>query len=227
VTPVIDLVFAIQILPALWAGLLRSLVATFFGSVLAVLLGFLLFLAMGVRQRGVQWGSRFLLGFVRSTPLLVQLYCAYFILPQIGVELSPIAAGSLVLGLHYACFVAEVFRAGRAAVPATQVEIATALGLRPMQIMRLVIIPQMLPVVLPGLGNTLIALFKETPSLSAITVAELLFTARIVGAENFRYLEPMALCGLIYLTLSLIFAGGVGLLESRLRWAAPHRNTAR
>jgi polar amino acid transport system permease protein len=227
VTPIVDVDFAIQILPALWTGLLRTLVATFFGSVLALLLGFLLFLAISARHRGVQRGSRFLLGFVRSTPLLVQLYCAYFILPQIGVDLSPMAAGSLVLGMHYACFAAEVFRAGRAAVPPGQVEISTALGLRRTQVMRLVIIPQMLPVVLPGLGNTLIALFKETPSLSAITVAELLFTARIVGAENFRYLEPMALCGLIYLTLSLVFAGGVGLLESRLRWAVPHRNAAR
>lgn len=226
-TPIIDIDFAIEILPALWAGLLRSLVATCFGSVLALLLGFLLFLAIGARRRAIRRGSRFLLGFVRSTPLLVQLYCAYFILPQIGLDLSPIAAGSLVLGLHYACFAAEVFRAGRAAVPHGQLEIATALGLRPAQIMRLVVIPQMLPVVLPGLGNTLIALFKETPSLSAITVAELLFTARIVGAENFRYLEPMALCGLIYLTLSLAFAGGVNLLESRLQWAAPHRKAAR
>ena len=225
--PIIDVGFAIRILPALWTGLLRSLVATFFGSVLALLLGFLLFFAISVRHRGVQRGSRFLLGFVRSTPLLVQLYCAYFILPQIGLDLSPMVAGSVVLGLHYACFAAEVFRAGRAAVPPSQFEISTALGLRPVQIMRLVIIPQMLPVVLPGLGNTLIALFKETPSLSAITVAELLFTARIVGAENFRYLEPMALCGLIYLTLSMIFASGVGLLESRLHWAVPHRNAAR
>ena len=217
-TPAIDVDFAIEILPALWAGLMRSLVATGFGSVLALVLGFLLFLAIGARRRLISRASRFLLGFIRSTPLLVQLYCAYFLLPQIGLDLSPIAAGSIVLGLHYACFAAEIFRAGRTAVPQGQVEVATALGLRPASIMRLVVIPQMLPIVLPGLGNTLIALFKETPSLSAITVAELLFTARIVGAENFRYLEPMALCGLIYLALSLTFAGVVNLLRSRLSW---------
>ncbi len=225
-TPVIDFRFAIQILPALGAGLLLTLVATFYGSILALLLGFLLFLAISTRRRTIRSCSRFLLGFVRSTPLLVQLYCVYFILPEIGVDLSAMAAGSIVLGMHYAAFVAEVFRSGRAAVPRSQVEVSTALGLRPAQAMRLVIIPQMLPIVLPGLGNTLIALFKETPSLSAITVAELLFTARIVGAENFRYLEPMTLCGLIYLVLSLVLAFGVRLLESRLRWVLP-RGTAR
>jgi polar amino acid transport system permease protein len=162
---------------------------------------------------------------VQSTPLLVQLYCVYFILPQIGIALSPIIAGSLVLGLHYSCFAAEVFRAGRAAVARGQIETARALGLRTAQVMRLIVVPQMLPIIIPGLGNTLIALFKETPSLSAITVAELLFTARIIGAESFRYLEPMALCGMIYLALSLVFASAVSSLERRLRWAQPHRRS--
>ena len=226
-SPLIDLDFVHDILPLLAWGLVRTLEATALGALLALVLGFLLFLALSAKSRFTRRTSRFLQGFVQSTPLLVQLYCAYFLLPQIGLHLAPIAAGSLVLGLHYSCFAAEVFRAGRAAVPSGQVETASALGLRPRQTMRLVIVPQMLPVVVPGLGNTLIALFKETPSLSAITVAELMFTARIIGAENFRYLEPMSLCGLIYFAVSLVLAASLSLLENRLRWARLHRSLGR
>jgi len=210
-TELFDQAYAIEILPALLIGLRRTVQATAFGSLLALPLGFVLFLATGSRRARLRGAARFVLEFIRSTPLLVQLYFAYFALPNIGIDLAPIVAGSIVLGVHYACYAAEVFRAARRSVPDSQTEAATALGLPPVLVLRLVILPQMLPVLLPGLGNLAIALFKETPALSAITVAELLFTARIVGAENFRYLEPMALCGLIYLVLSLVLSGLVRL----------------
>jgi polar amino acid transport system permease protein len=214
-TALIDPAYAMQILPALLIGLRRTLQATLFGAALALPLGFLLFLATGARP-SLRRPAHFALQFIRSTPLLVQLYFAYFALPNLGIDLSPIAAGSIVLGVHYACYTAEVFRSARRSVPDSQHQAATALGLKPRLVLQLVILPQMLPVLLPGLGNLAIALFKETPALSAITVAELLFTARIVGAENFRYLEPMTLCGAIYLIVSLALAGLVARLEAWL-----------
>ncbi len=217
-TTVFDLAFAIAIIPALLRGLSLTIQATVYGFTLAIVLGFVLFLARSADLAILSNGARSIVEFIRSTPLLVQLYFAYFGLPNIGITLEPLMAGSLVLGIHYSCYISEVYRAALQGVAPGQREAARSLGLSPTQGMRLVIIPQMFPLLIPGLGNYLIALFKETPALSAITVAEMLFTAKIVGAENFRYLEPMTFSGLAFLILSIVCAAGVRLLERRLRW---------
>lgn len=70
---------------------------------------------------------------------------------------------------------------------------------------------------IPALGNYVIAMFKDTPLLSAITVLELLQTAKVIGAETFRYVEPLTLVGILFLALSLVWAAGVRRLEQRLR----------
>jgi polar amino acid transport system permease protein len=152
---------------------------------------------------------------IRSTPLLIQLYFLFFVLPDLGVTLSPLVTGMIGLGVHYSCYMAEVFRSGIEAVPRGQWEAAVALGMPRGHTWRAVILPQAIPRVVPALGNYVIAMFKDTPLLAAISVAELLEAAKVIGAENFRYLEPLTLVGAIFLVLSLAASGVVRLLEKR------------
>jgi len=151
--------------------------------------------------------------FVRSTPLLIQLYFLYYVLPEYGVVLSPLAIGILALGLHYSCYTAEVYRAGIEAVPTGQWEAARALNLTPRAIWLRIVLPQALPPAVPVLGNYLIAIFKETPLLAAITVMEMLQTAKLIGAESFRYLEPLTITGAVFLLVSLLASFAMRRLE--------------
>ena len=97
-----------------------------------------------------------------------------------------------------------MYRAGLDNIPRGQWEAATALNLTPYRTFKDVVIPQAIPPVAPALGNYLIAMFKETPLLSAIAVVELMQTAKILGSFSFRYLEPMTLVGVFFLAMSLI-----------------------
>ena len=100
--------------------------------------------------------------------------------------------------------------------PRSAAEAARSLNLSPLQTWRLVVLPQAIPPVVPAMGNYLIAMFKDTPMLSAITVLELLQTAKIIGSETFRYLEPLTIVGVLFLMLSLFASAGVRWTERRL-----------
>ena len=213
----IDLAFLAQVLPVLLRALVVTLQAALLGMVLALALGLGWELLRRAPLRPLAIGSRLFVDFVRNTPLLVQIYFLFYVLPGYGVTLSALTTGVLALGLHYSAYTAEIFRAGIDGVPRGQWEAAAALRLRPVQALFLVILPQAVPRVIPALGNRFIALFKDTPLLSAITVVEMLQAARMIGSETFRYFLPLTLVGLLFLALSLVCAWGVGRLERR--WA--------
>ena len=214
---VFDWAYALEVLPVLLQGLGVTVKATVLGMALALSLGLLLALARRSRMRPLSWGAAGIIEFVRSTPLLVQIYFLFYVLPQTGVTLSPMTTGVLALGIHYAAYCAEVYRAGIESIPKGQYEAATALNLSPARTTFAVILPQAIPPVVPALGNYLVAMFKDTPLLSAITVLELLQRAKILGSESFRYVEPLTLVGLTFLILSLIAATGIRSLETKLR----------
>ena len=147
---------------------------------------------------------------------LLQVYFLYFVLPTIGIVLPALLVGVLALSLHYGTYVSEAYRAGIASVGEGQRNAAAALGLSPRAAFTYVVFPQAIRRSYPALGNHLIALFKETPLLSAIAIVELLQTAKIIGSETFRYNEPITIVGLILLALSLFSAGLVRRVE---RWS--------
>jgi polar amino acid transport system permease protein len=122
----------------------------------------------------------------------------------------------LALGLHYGAYCSEVYRAGLANVPKGQWEASIALNLSPWTTFKDVILPQAIPPVVPALGNYLVALFKETPLLSVIAVLELMQTAKILGSETFRYVEPITLVGAFFLVFSLISAALIRRVELSL-----------
>jgi polar amino acid transport system permease protein len=212
-----DWQFALEILPQLARAAVVTIEATFLGFAVAAVLGLVLAL---LRRSRNPWTSAITGGFIefiRSTPVLIQIFFLFFVFPRFGIVIPAFAAGVMALGLHYACYCSEVYRAGLEGVPRGQWEAAVALNLGPLQTYRDVIIPQAIPPVVPALGNYLIGMFKETPLLSAIAVLELMQTAKIIGSETFRYLEPITMVGAFFLVMSLVSAAGVRRLEAWLK----------
>ena len=214
-----DWQFAWEILPRLLDASLKTIGITIAGFSIAIVLG--LFLAVGrrSRHRWLSWPMTGLIEFIRSTPLLIQVYFLFFVLPNYGLNLSALQAGIIGIALHYACYTAEVYRAGLDAVPRAQWEAVTALNMKPLNAYRKVILPQALRPILPALGNYMISMLKDTPVLSAITVVEIMQRAKNIGSEHFRYLEPITMVGLFFLILSLGLAWFVRRLENRMELA--------
>ncbi|MCY1519442.1 putative amino-acid permease protein YxeN [compost metagenome] len=210
-----DWSFTLSILPQLLQASLKTIGITLVAFVLAVVFGLLLAVARRSRRLWLSWPAASVIEFIRSTPLLIQVYFLFYVLPSYGLNMTALVAGTLGIALHYACYTAEVYRAGLEAVPRGQWEAVTALNFSPWKAYREVILPQAVRPVLPALGNYLIAMFKDTPVLSAITVVEIMQQAKNIGSESFRYLEPITLVGLFFLTISIVLAFGVRQVESR------------
>jgi polar amino acid transport system permease protein len=157
--------------------------------------------------------------FIRSTPLVLQIFFVFYVFPQFGIRLSPWTSGMMAIGLHYASYLSEVYRAGLDGVARGQWEACRALNLSTGRTYFRIIIPQALPIALPGMGNYLVGIFKDTPMLSVIGVAELMHAANAIGSEYYRYLEPYTLVGLIFLAISLPTAAGLRWLEAAVRRA--------
>jgi polar amino acid transport system permease protein len=193
--------YAFSILPALVEGLVLTLVATVLGSIIAMVLG----LVFAVLERGPRIVAIIVRGFVefvRSTPLLVQIFFLFFGLPAFGIVLPALVVGVIALGVHYACYTSEVYRAGIEAIPRGQWEAATALSLPRSRVWTGVVLPQAVPRVIPALGNYVISMFKEVPLLLAIGILDVVGKAEEAGNLYFRYVEPYTLAGLFFLLLS-------------------------
>jgi polar amino acid transport system permease protein len=210
-----DWSYTLEILPILAKASIVTIEATVVSFVIALVLGLVLAL---LRMSGsvVGWLTSAFVEFIRSTPLLIQIFFLFFVLPRAGVVLDAYMAGVIALSIHYGCYCSEVYRAGLEAVPRGQWEACTALNLSTWNTFKNIILPQAIPPIVPALGNYLVALFKDTPLLSAIAVLELVQTAKSLGSENFRYTEPMTIVGLIFLVMSLVSAMGIRWLERHL-----------
>jgi polar amino acid transport system permease protein len=210
-----DWSFAREILPILLQGLKITVLATLLGAVVAAVVGMTFAILRLSPNHAVSRTATAVASFIRGTPLLVQLYFVFYVLPDIGIRMPALAAGVLALGVHYATYTAEVYRSGIENVPRGQWEAAKACNLSPAQMWQHIILPEAVPPMLPALANYLISMFKETPLLSAITVLELMNEAKIVANTDYRYLEPMTLVGVLFLCISLVAVIGVRLFEKR------------
>ncbi|TWH01228.1 polar amino acid transport system permease protein [Mesorhizobium sp. J18] len=209
--------FTWEILPRLVAATGNTLMAAGFGYALAVVLGLVFALAQRTPYRALTLAVRETVEFIRSTPLVLQIFFVFYVGPQFGLRLSPWTAGMIAIGLHYASYLSEVYRGGLESVPKGQWEAATSLNLSTARTYFRVIIPQALPPSLAGMGNYLVGIFKDTPMLSVIGVAELMHTATAIGSETYRYLEPYTLVGIIFLAISLPTAAGIRIFEAWVR----------
>lgn len=218
-----DGIFTPDVLAALWRGTQVTLALTLLSSVFGLVLGFLAALA----RRSSFWPLRALAGVYietfRGTPLLVQLFFLFFGLPQLlrlvlpdAQALPPFQTGVLGLSLFAGAYAAEIIRGSLNAVPQGQLEAARALGLRPAQALRTVLVPQAARIAVPALGNQFIGLLKDSSLVSVITVTDLLLTARQLTSINFQPALMYAAIGLIYFVLSNVAARLFALVERRL-----------
>lgn len=197
-----DWSFALEIFPEIAAALRITIAATLVAFLLALVLGLIATILRRSTIKPLSKATKWVIEFIRNTPLLVQLYFVFYVFPEFGISLSPFVAGVLGLGVHYSTYLSEVYRSGIDAVPVGQWEAGKALNFTKAQVWRKIIIPQAIPPVIPVLGNYLLTMFKETPLLSAITLVEILQIAKIIGSRSYRYLEAFTIVGLLFLLLS-------------------------
>ncbi len=209
--------FTWEILPQLIQATGNTLLAAGAGYLIAIILGLAFALAQRTQYRALTFAVREAVEFIRSTPLVLQIFFVFYVGPQFGLRLSPWMAGMIAIGLHYASYLSEVFRGGLDSVPKGQWEAATSLNLSPARTYFRVIIPQALPPSVAGMGNYLVGIFKDTPMLSVIGVAELMHTANAIGSQSYRFLEPYTMVGIIFLMISLPSAGLIRAFEAWVR----------
>jgi polar amino acid transport system permease protein len=206
---------ALEALPLLLRSFLTvTLLVTIAGSAIAAALGLVIAIARRIAPRPLAAILTFFVNFIRMTPIVVQLLFAYYLF----LDIQPLTIGIVVFGIHYATYMAEVYRAGIEAVPPGQWEAATALSMSRGRTWTAVIVPQAIRSTVPALGNYVISMFKDTPFLIAITVTEMVRTAQVFGGQHFRYIEAITLAGLIFLVASYPTSLLIRRLEKRLAY---------
>ena len=194
---------AFDVLPQLLKGLVVTIEATIVASLIAYILGLAIAILKMSKRKSTRVSLYWVTEFIRRTPILVQLYVVFYVLPDYGIFLEAFTCGVMVLGIHFSTYTSEVFRAGIDNVPKGQWEAARSLNYNPYQAWKHVILPQAIPPMIPPLANYLITMFKETPLLAAITVVELFRAADQYSNSHYTYLEPMTLVGVFFLLVSI------------------------
>jgi len=209
--------FAVSILPMLLIGLITTLKAAVVGFFIAMIIGLLLAALKGMPLRIISFPATFIIEFLRDTPLLIQLFFVFYVLPEFtGVALTPFAAGAVALGLQYSAYCAEVYRAGLESVPYGQHEATKALNFPSTYSFFYIILPQAIPRIIPALGNYLVSILKDVPILSVVTVLEMMTVARIIGDRTFNYLVPLTMVGIIYLILTILSSFLIRFIDMKL-----------
>lgn len=205
---------AFDALPVLLEGFKITLLVTVLGMILASVLGLVIAILRRSRFRVVRWPVGAVNEFIRQTPLVVQLVFAYYLFTSV----SALHIGIVVIGIHYATYMSEVYRAGIDGVAPGQWEATRALSLGPVRTWRAVILPQAIRSTVPALGNYAVSMFKETPFLFAISVVEMVTAAQQFGAQHFQYVEAITLAGLIFLIASYPTSLLIRKLETKLAY---------
>jgi polar amino acid transport system permease protein len=210
-----DWAFAWSIVPQLTQGVVVTVIATAAGSGLAFVLGLVWTFVRIAQIPFITPAVWFFVQFVRGTPLLIQLYFLFYVLPTWGLTVSALATGIISLGLFFSTYTAEIYRAGIEDLPIGQWEAALTLGLPVRRVWTGIILPQAIQTVLPMLGNIVVSMFKQTALLSTITVLELLAHGMAIGQMTYRFVEPLTLVGAFYFAVSYVSARALRALETR------------
>lgn len=202
-------------LPILLQGVQLTVLITLASLVVSTLLG-LVWAVLRVSGIAVLAGfSAVMINILRGIPIIVQLFYIYFVLPEVGIQLTAFQAGVIGLGIAYSAYQAENFRAGIEAVDPGQREAALAMGMRPALLMRRVVLPQAFRIALPPYGNTLVMMLKDSSLVSTITVAEMTRQGQLIAASTFQNMTVYTLVALLYLAMSLPLVWGLRRLEKR------------
>ncbi|TGU46139.1 ectoine/hydroxyectoine ABC transporter permease subunit EhuC [bacterium M00.F.Ca.ET.152.01.1.1] len=206
-------------------GAVATVELTLLSCLLALVLAMLAGIALTSDQIAVRAVTRIYVEIFRGTSVFVQLFAAYFVLPFVGISLSPLQSGVLALGLNGGAYGAEVVRAALNAVGRDQREATIALNLTRWQALWWVILPQAVVFMLPSFGNLAIELMKGTAVASLITVSELTFQAQVVRGQTGDTAMPFLLILVIYLLIASALISFVRWLERRFGRGIVSANT--
>ena len=203
-------------IPLLGRGLLVTLEIALVSGVLAILLGFTLGLLSLSEMRPVEMAVAAYVDFIRGTPLLIQIFLVFFVLPIVGIRLHEITAGILALAINTSAYVAETVRGAVGSVERGQTEAAKAIGMRRPTILMYILLPQALRPMLPPLTNELISMLKNTSLLSVISVYELTRAGQAIVSTYFAPFEVFLLLALYYYVTVKILSALSRRLEARM-----------
>lgn len=208
----------------LLAGIWMTIVLSVLAMLVSMLVG--LFACAGVmsQRRWVRAPSRLFVEFGRNTPIIVQLIWVHYALPDIiGVKFTPFTSSLIALGLQTSGYLAEEYRGGIQGIDHGQTEAARSLGLSSRQVMRLVVLPQAVVRILPGLLNQFVTCFKSTSIVSVIAVPDLMYEAGLIVSETFVAMPVYTFTALVYFLLVLGVSAGVDRIAARLPGSTAHR----
>jgi polar amino acid transport system permease protein len=207
--------------PALLRGTALTVFLTIASFAFALVLGLALALArLSRRQWYLYAPAQGFVELVRGTPLLVQLFYLYFVLPFVGITMNPVLTGILGLGINYGAYMSEVYRAGIEAIDRSQWEAAHALAMPTPLTLRIVVLPQAFRIIVPPMGNYLVSLFKDTAIVATISIQELTFSGRLLASQTFQYVPIFTAVLIIYFAISYPASRGAAWVERRLRIGA-------
>ncbi|MBL1105247.1 ectoine/hydroxyectoine ABC transporter permease subunit EhuC [Streptomyces sp. 5-8] len=206
----------------LWELVLKGIWTTVQLLVFSALLATAVSFAAGIARTHRLWIVRFVAGFYtevfRGTSALVMIFWVFFVLPvAFGWQLVPMWAGTLALGLTYGAYGAEIVRGGLNAVEPAQKEGGIALSFTPWQRMRLVVLPQAVPEMIPSFCNLLIELLKGTALVSVMGMGDLTFSANLVRLALQQSAEIYTYVLLIYFAIAFVLTRLMRSLEKRLK----------
>ena len=204
-----DYVFLRGLKGTLWL----ALITLFFGTVLGMIVALMLM----SKNRIIQFVVNIYIEVLRGTPILLQLYFFWLVLPKVSpIVLSDTACIIIALIVNSSSYISEIIRAGVQAVDKGQTEAAKSLGMSPALTLRYIILPQAVKNILPALGNQFILTVKETSLASVFFVGELMTAYKSVQSATFLSVSSLTIAGIIYLIVTSTLSRVVGLCEKRL-----------
>lgn len=205
-----------------WSLFLQGVEVTIVLAVISILLGLVLGILVALLKmskiKPVSLLASMYVGFIRDTPLLVQIYLVYIGLPKIvGVSIPDFVTGLVALTLYSTAYIAEIIRSGIQSLPVGQVEAATSLGMPQVRVMTDIVLPQAFKNILPALGNQFIGNIKDSSLVSVLGITDLMFAAQTVRGSTALGLEPMIVASSLYLVMTWSLNRLLNLFERRMR----------
>jgi polar amino acid transport system permease protein len=209
------LAYLLSILPNLVSAAAVNIRLALAIMLLALALGTALTVVRSLKIAPVNALIAVVISFVRGTPLLIQIFIAYYVLPAVGLDLSPEVAGVSAIAFNSMVFVSESMRGGLATIDPGQIEASTALGLPPCAIWLKVVLPQLFRRIVPVLINEATIVVKGTALLSVITVVEVLRRAQQIASTSYQPFETMIGAALVFLVINLLISLSGKVAEAR------------
>nr|WP_202923948.1 amino acid ABC transporter permease [Rhodovulum sulfidophilum] len=203
-------------MPVLLGAARYTLLISVLGCLQGLILGAILCAAALSKRKSLRRAAGLYVSFFRGVPLLIQLLVAYYLLPVIGINVAPLAAAVLTVGLCAAAYLAEVLRGSINAIPKGQAEAALAIGMSPGNLWVRVLLPQALKIGLPAIVNELILLVKASSLVTVVGIVEITRMSQSIASSTYRYLEIYLAAAFLYLAINLVIAAAGRLLERRL-----------